>query len=147
MSDQETEPEDRGKPISVTATIDGHPYTFRPGELDAWTASRFLTETGTEVEKMLLKIEEDPTIVAVAQFAYLCALQSGQDPDSFEQVASRLKTGSSVEMSATFEDGPDAPEIEEEEGAAPLPPPERSDEPSEESSPVSPITSVSGSRT
>lgn len=142
----EAEAEPRGRPTSVTMTIENHPYTFRPGELDGWTATRFLDETGVEVEHVLRDLDEGATLVSVSRFVYLCALQSGQEPDSYEQVARRLSPDKTVEMSATFADVEDDEAIEEGE-AAPIPPSSGSDETSEEPSPPSPITSVSAGRT
>lgn len=145
-TDETTDENEGRRPVSITLTIDAHPYTFRPRELDAWTAALFLEETGVEVEAMLRSFDEGATLVTAARFVYLSALQSGQDPDSFEDVAKRLRVQSDVVISAEYDDDADDEAVANEE-AAPLPPPNGSDETSDESSPVSPITSASGSRT
>lgn len=83
---------------SLTVTIDGHPYTLRPRELDAWQTSTFEAETGRRVENLISALD-DPTsasLTGIAQFAYLCEIQNGTGT-TFREVASRIRYGSDIE--------------------------------------------------
>lgn len=87
---------------TITIKIDGHPYTLRPKELSALELSIFQTETGVSFEALMTMLESPAsaggrTLVNVARFAYLCALQGGQNPSGFAEVAARITYGSAIE--------------------------------------------------
>jgi len=90
---------------SITVKIDGHPYTLRPRELNAWQTATFEAETGISVEGMIYSLdsraEGGRSLTMFARFAYLCALQSGQNPRSFQEVAERITYGSNIEEPQT----------------------------------------------
>lgn len=97
---------------TITVRIDNHPYTLRPRELNAWQTATFEAETGLSVEGMIYSISgSDPagrSLTMFARFAYLCALQSGQNPRSFQEVAERITYGSDIgEPTTTGLEDPD----------------------------------------
>ena len=112
---------------TLSLKIDGHPYSLRPRQLDAWQSATFEAAAGLSVEGMLSVIEhaDDATLVDLARFVFLCEVQA-ETGATFEEVCKRIRYDSDFGKLEALGFGDDVEDedddVELEEGPAPADP-------------------------